>query len=228
MDAVFIFLISTGFVEGMFGGLRKTTKKILSLCISLGIVFLLIPIVVNILIKQGFLKNELYEFLSTKVFSLDPIFSIEFGGGVVVSNLIKDSQMPGIFKTILAKFYEIYPKGKNLGDVVFNMIYRIAMTIIVAITLFAIVFIIFKLIFSLFFNFKTNDKNLFFTKRFLGAFVGSIKNIVIFFVITIIISYFSSVLGISQLQNILDSSLTMKIGEGVIQKNISAFISGIN
>ena len=227
MDVLFIFLVSTGFVGGLFTGLKKSFKKFITLFISLSLVSLLLVPIVKLLTSQGILKNDICNFLYTKVFLNYPVFSTEIMGVQNAYQVINQSNLPSVLKTIFVRFCEIESNGRTLGGVVSNVIYKTIITLTVAICLFIVCYILLNIVFSFVFKINTDKKNMFFTKRFISAVIGLTKNMIVFVVIVISVCYISKLLGFVEFENYLNSSTIISFGKSAIEKNISALISGI-
>ena len=227
MDVLLVFLLSTGFVGGLFHGLKKTTKSFLSLGISLCLVSLLLSSIAKLIFDAGFLKEEFYGFLETKVFCHSEIFSKECENIEDAFNLINNSSFPKEIKGVLISFCKLCPFEKTVGQVVSKVLYSMTITIISAFLIFVTAYIFVNLILTFAIRFNAMSKDMFFTKRILSSFVGLGKGILLFVAAITAVCYFANLTNISFIHEIIDSSTFAKMGESLIQKNISALISGM-
>ncbi len=225
MDYLFLFLISTGFVAGVFKGLKRSLKSFLSMIITFAFFsFIFIPLK-DFVISQGFLKSEIADFIEEKVSTFGE-FGQEFLSIEDLTFAISNSSVPSVFKNILLNYL-----GKNNAELkictlIGGVVYEFIVMIVLAIVVFIAVNLVVNFILSiLFVKFKNVESNIFVTKTFLSGCVGIMKGMLVFTGIEFVLLFIGGYLQISEIQNFVQSSNIGSITYGLISNQVLSFLS---
>ena len=223
MDYLFVFLISTGFVSGVFKGLRKSIKSFLCLIITFAIFFLIFIEIKNFVIAQGFFKKEFVLFFQERMKGVD--FLARQYSSV-------DEMLLGLEKSHIPKFLIVFLKRFcdfpvfTIGDLVANAVYEIIVGLVVAVLLFVVCSCIIKFFLFYVFSFFKQDNDLFVTKRFLSGCVGALRGAVVFVICEFVILLIVNMFDLEFLRGVVSNSKVASITEGVLSGFVMSFLSG--
>ena len=219
MNIVLISLLSTGFVGGVFSGLKRSTKSLFIFLFSALVFFLIVPMLAKISNSISLFQNEFVEMLGEGFLNrfdiLDVMFESKDDFLVFVEN-----NSSGVLKDFLMNLSFAYNPGEKIYTTVSKSIYKILVFFLLSIMVFLLLNMFIRFVFSFFFHFKNSTDGLFFTKRLFGGFLGLIKGFVLFVSVINILNIVIEILGISS--NIFPN---LSLGKGYY-KNISAIFHG--
>lgn len=207
MQYIFIFLISSGFVGGVFIGLKKSIKNFLVFFLTLCLFMLIFPSFYSFVIRARPLESELENFVSeqTKNYSL---FSKEFDSIEKFESEISQSALPSFLKQILLKNTNKYfdEEKCSINLIITKELYRLISVAICVAVLFISLNLLVSLVVKLVFKNMFLSKDMFVTKRFISGIFGGLKGFLIFFVLTGVCIFLTQSLSLTGLEQQIKNS----------------------
>lgn len=217
MQYVFIFLISSGFVGGIFIGLKKSIKKFLVFFLTVCLFMLIFPSFYSLIIKNRPLESELGSFISEQTKNY-PLFSKEFDSVENFENEISQSSIPSFLKEILFKKANQYTDNLSANSIITCELYKLISILIIGIILFIIINLITSIVVDFIFKNVFSNKDMFVTKRFVSGIFGGLKGFLIFFVLTGVCFFLAQSLSLTGLEEQIKNSPFYEVSGQIFSK----------
>ena len=224
MDYLFIFLLSTGFVGGVFAGLKKSAKAFVVLFLTFAFFSIIFKPVVDFVLSHEFLKIEFSNLILNRLSPLS-FFSTKYQNGEELIKSLSDIPLPEFIKTMLLKICKGKTEPFVLGGLLADWLYKTIALIVVAIVLLVCLYTLLTLVANIVFLRFTNGHNMFVTKRVMAGIVGGLKGITIFVGVEVALVFICQLLCFDfiDLQNSPITSLSYKF----LFNKIDGFITHI-
>lgn len=227
MDYLFLFLISTGFVGGVFCGLKKSVKALFCLILTFAIFALIFVPIKDFLCNEAILKNEFISFVEEKTQNIN-ILGKEYLSREELLSSINDLALPDFLKGLLENFCKAESLSRfSLASAIGEGCYVLILIILLAIVLLIALSLIVNICLSFVLMKAKLNKEMFVTKRFISGGVGVMRGVVIFIGIEIALLFLGEVLNIVAVKDFVSSSSMGKIGFDFLNSSVSMFVDGI-
>lgn len=224
MDYLFLFLISTGFVGGIFKGFKRSLKSFLCLVLTFAIFSFIFIALKDFVLGQEIFKKEIVMFVEEKTKAIGN-FGQSFASQEELTRSIKDGVLPAFLKTVLlresGKNEEILKASSLLGGVV----YEIVVIAGFAIVLFVLISLVVRLAINIVFVKFKQGKEILITKTFLSGCFGIMKGMLIFLSIEFVFLFVSGYLEITEIQAFVKSSNIGSITHGFVLDQVMLLLS---
>lgn len=220
MEIVLVFLLSVGFVGGLFSGLRKSLRSLFVFLFSFLFLFLMIPFLAELAGKMTILKGEFVQFVGEKALSKIDLLNISFS---TTDDLVAfcDGIESNFFKKILLGFSSFYTPPKMLYIAISEWLYTNMVFILFGIVAFIGISLTLRVVFNFFFKLKIDKCGLFVTRRLFGGFFGFTKGFILFVAVLNILNITAGLFGFVDFLG--NESLILSES---FNKNVSAILHG--
>lgn len=226
MDYLFIFLLSTGFVGGIFAGLKKSAKTFVVLFLTFAIFAIIFSPIVDFVLSQAFFKTEFSNFISGSLSSLTFLWT-EYENSDLLLQAMNDSSLPDFLIELVISLCKKTSSPFVLGKMLIEYLYKFIVVILLAVVILAILYVLLSMIFNIVFIHFGNKNNMFVTKRVLAGVVGGLKGVVLFIGMEIAVVFVCQLFGLSFLENYVKDSSVISISYDFISTQVGGFITKV-